>query len=108
MDPGHTQARGGQPEALTALKEAGGDLLAKNKFGSTPLHAAAHWGSPECTKLLLEWLDKESIETTNAFGWTALCAALPRCLCDAGVWPKFSIFGPMFIVSETHPIRFEL
>lgn len=37
---GSSQARGGKPDTLTALKEAGGDLMAKNKFGSTPLHAA--------------------------------------------------------------------
>ncbi|EKX50615.1 hypothetical protein GUITHDRAFT_40740, partial [Guillardia theta CCMP2712] len=38
-------ARGKRPEAMKVLKDAGADLLFKNKFGSTALHAAAHWGS---------------------------------------------------------------
>lgn len=65
-------ARGNQPEALQMLKDKGGDLYAQNKFGSTPLHAAAHWGSEACTKLLLDWMDADKIDMTNAFGWTAL------------------------------------
>ena len=65
-------ARGNRPEVLQVLKDRGGDLYAQNKFGSTPLHAAAHWGSEECTKLLLGWMEADKIDTTNAFGWTAL------------------------------------
>ena len=70
-------ARGGKPEVLQVLKDAGGDLYAKNGFGSTPLHAAAHFEEfvdkeASCTKLLLEWMDRDKIDGTNNFGWTAL------------------------------------
>lgn len=65
-------ARGGQPEVMKVLNDEGADLYAQNKFGSTPLHAAAHWGNAQATELLLGWIEAGKIDTTNAFGWTAL------------------------------------
>lgn len=80
------ESPGTNEEALEAVRfalELGGDVHATNEFGYTPLHGAAHRGSPEIVKLLVDRgakLDAALTKTGGGplgwkAGWTPLTIA---------------------------------
>ncbi|EYC46227.1 hypothetical protein Y032_0404g849 [Ancylostoma ceylanicum] len=63
----HVAAAKGYTQLLELLIKAGGNILARDKDGWTPLHAAAHWAEKDSCKILLE--HGASITDTN-YAWT--------------------------------------
>jgi ankyrin repeat protein len=56
------------------LVNAGADVEAKNRFGFTPLHIAAHYNFIDVAQFLLS--KKADIECKTENGWTPLCEAI--------------------------------
>lgn len=72
-------ARSGHADAVEFLIREGADVGVGNKFKSTALHHAAHWGFPDIVVTLLEALseqkgvpEEELVDVRNQFGWTPL------------------------------------
>lgn len=72
-------ARSGHADAVDFLIGKGADVGAENKFKSTALHHAAHWGFPDIVTTLLDTLaeqmdapEEELVDVRNQFGWTPL------------------------------------
>ncbi|EPB70343.1 ankyrin repeat protein [Ancylostoma ceylanicum] len=69
----HVAAAKGYTQLLELLIKAGGNILARDKDGWTPLHAAAHWAEKDSCKILLE--HGASITDTNYAGQNVLAVA---------------------------------
>ncbi|KAK6738866.1 hypothetical protein RB195_020765 [Necator americanus] len=69
----HVAAAKGHTQLLELLIKAGGNVLARDKDGWTPLHAAAHWAEKDSCKILLE--HGASITDTNFAGQNVLAVA---------------------------------
>ncbi|CAJ0606823.1 unnamed protein product [Cylicocyclus nassatus] len=69
----HVAAAKGYTQLLELLIKAGGNILARDKDGWTPLHAAAHWAEKDSCKILLE--HGASVNDTNYAGQNVLAVA---------------------------------
>ncbi|KHJ95116.1 ankyrin repeat protein [Oesophagostomum dentatum] len=69
----HVAAAKGYTQLLELLIKAGGNILARDKDGWTPLHAAAHWAEKDSCKILLE--HGASVTDTNYAGQNVLAVA---------------------------------
>lgn len=92
--------RAGKVDCVELLLASGADLRAANKFESTSMHHAAHWGHVSVIETLLRTVGtaverKELIEARNKFGWTPLHwagkgghAAAAKTIMEAGGDPR--------------------
>jgi Ankyrin repeats (3 copies) len=84
LEPGEAlieAARRGDMKQIAHLLATGADVNAQNKWGLTPLMAAAHGGHIEIGKLLME--KGADVNARQNGGWTALMCAAVRGQADA-------------------------